>query len=82
MLPGPRHRGLVTFSLNWELGREHRVYGTLGKAYTNSAPDQHSLYSVGQHTRGAKRCCYPAKLTVIAYAPYELTSLLSLLSTR
>ncbi len=44
---GPRHRGLTIFtcSINWELK------GGMGSmAYTNSVPDQHALYPVGQHT--------------------------------
>ncbi len=39
-------RTLVTYSLNWELRREHGVYGDPGQTYTN----YHSLYLVGQRT--------------------------------
>ncbi len=41
---------LFTGSLNWEVRREHGVYGILGQAYTNSIPDYHSSLPVGQHT--------------------------------
>ncbi len=39
-------RTLFTCFLNWELSRKRGGYG----AYNNSFPDQHSLYSDGQHT--------------------------------
>ncbi len=32
-----------------ELRREHGVYGTSGKAYTNSVPDRQPLHPDGQH---------------------------------
>ncbi len=40
---------LFICSLNREITREHGVDGTLGQAYTNSVPDQHSLCPFGQH---------------------------------
>ncbi len=33
-----------------QLGREHGVYGSPGKAYANSVPGEHPLYTGGQHT--------------------------------
>ncbi len=47
--PVPQEAHYHVGVINWELIREHGVYGTLGKAYTNSVADQHSLYPVGRH---------------------------------
>ncbi len=42
MLSGPRL--LFTCFLDWELRREHWVYGTPSEANINSDPEQHSRY--------------------------------------
>ncbi len=41
-------RTLFNCSLYYELTREHGVYGTQSKAYTNSVLDKHSSYPGGQ----------------------------------
>ncbi len=45
--------------IHWELRREHGVYGTPSKVYTNSVPDQQSLDPDGQHTHAFYTKCVP-----------------------
>ncbi len=49
--------------LNWELTRNHGADGAPGLVYTNSVPDQHSLYPGGQHTLALfTKCVTPVGL--------------------
>ncbi len=42
--------------INWDLRREHGVYGTPSKAYTKSVSNQHSQYTFAFYTM----CVTPA----------------------
>ncbi len=78
MLPDPRHRGLTTmrtlftYFLNGELRREHEVQGTPRQTYTNSVPDQHSLYPVRQHTLAFYTKCVTPVGQLLALARWGL----------
>ncbi len=48
------------------LNRSKGANGTPGKAYTNSIPGQHSLYSGGQHTLAfLTKCVVPEGLRAL-----------------
>ncbi len=71
-MPSPRDMGItatrtVLFApVVGNLNRSKGTSGTPGKAYTNSVPGQHSLYSGGQHTLAVyTKCVVPEGLRAL-----------------
>ncbi len=57
--------------------KERGVYGTPSWAYTDSVPDQHSIYPGGQHTLAFyTKCVMPEGQFVVEAWPLESTRLL------